>query len=64
MEVRESALFGLSQEPGELSLPVLIEIAKSHPEQNIRKKAIFWLGQSNDTKAKQALLDIINAETN
>ncbi len=26
----------------------------------LRKKAIFWLGQSNDAKAKKALLEIIN----
>jgi len=26
----------------------------------MRKKAIFWLGQSRDPRVKQLLLDIIN----
>jgi len=27
----------------------------------MRKKAIFWLGQSNDPRAKDVLLEIINS---
>jgi len=26
----------------------------------LRKKAIFWLGQSHDPRARQVLIDIIN----
>lgn len=50
-EVRESAVFALSQRPREEGVPVLIRIAESHRDPEIRKKAIFWLGQSNDPRA-------------
>jgi len=35
-------------------------IAKTDPDREMRKKAIFWLGQMNDPRVKQFLLDIIN----
>ena len=38
----------------------LIDIAKHEPNAELRKKAVFWLGQSHDPRARQALLDIIN----
>ena len=50
-EVRESAVFALSQRPREEGVPVLIRIAQSHRDPEIRKKAIFWLWQSNDPRA-------------
>ena len=50
-EVREQAVFALSQRPREEGVPVLIRIAQSHRDPEIRKKAIFWLGQSNDPRA-------------
>jgi len=50
-EVRESAVFALSQRPREEGVPVLIRIAQSNRDPEIRKKAIFWLGQSNDPRA-------------
>ena len=33
---------------------------KSDPDRELRKKAIFWLGQSNDPRVKDFLLEIIN----
>ena len=50
-EVRESAVFALSQRPREEGVPVLIRIAQSNRDPEIRKQAIFWLGQSNDPRA-------------
>lgn len=50
-EVREQAVFALSQRPREEGVPVLIRIAQSHRDPEIRKKAIFWLGQSTDPRA-------------
>ena len=63
MEIRENALFGISQFSGSGSVDMLIDIAQNHPEHNIRKKAIFWLGQSDNDRAKQALLDVIEASS-
>lgn len=50
-EVREQAVFALSQRPREEGVPALIRIAKSHTDPEIRRRAIFWLGQSNDPRA-------------
>jgi len=50
-EVRESAVFALSQRPREEGVPALIAVAKTNKDPEIRKKALFWLGQSNDPRA-------------
>ena len=50
-EVRESAVFALSQRPKDEGVPALIRIARSNPDPDLRRKAIFWLGQSDDPRA-------------
>ncbi|HZE08641.1 MAG TPA: HEAT repeat domain-containing protein [Gemmatimonadaceae bacterium] len=50
-EVREQAVFALSQRPPAEGVPALIAIARTNKDPDIRKKAIFWLGQSNDPRA-------------
>lgn len=50
-EVRESAVFALSQRPRDEGIPALIRIAKQNGDGGIRRKAIFWLGQSDDPRA-------------
>ena len=37
----------------------LVEIAQKDHDPEMRKKAIFWLGQKNDPRIRQILLDII-----
>jgi len=59
-QVRDAALMALAQAPKNKGVPALIEIAKSHPDKAMRKKAIFWLGQSKDPRARQAILDIVS----
>lgn len=50
-EVRKSAVFSMSQRPKDESVPALIRIAKAHKDPEIRRSAIFWLGQSRDPRA-------------
>jgi HEAT repeat protein len=50
-EVREQAVFALSQRPRDEGVPALIHIARTHNDPEIRRRAIFWLGQSNDPRA-------------
>jgi hypothetical protein len=50
-EVRETAVFALSQRPKDEGVPVLIRIARQNPDPELRRKAIFWLGQSDDPRA-------------
>ena len=50
-EVRETAVFALSQRPKDEGVPALISIARTNKDPEIRKKALFWLGQSHDPRA-------------
>jgi len=49
-EVRESAVFALSQFRDDEGVPILMRIVRTHPDPDIKRKAIFWLGQSNDPR--------------
>ena len=50
-EVRETAVFALSQRPKDEGVPALIRIARANKDPELRRKAIFWLGQSDDPRA-------------
>jgi hypothetical protein len=49
-KIREQAIFALSQRRGE-GVPALLQIARTNPDPRLRKRAIFWLGQSGDPRA-------------
>jgi HEAT repeat protein len=51
LEMRKQAVFALSQRPADEGVPVLIRIARSNPHAELRKTALFWLGQSEDPRA-------------
>ena len=60
-EMKEAIIFGLSQrqrDPG--AMDKLFDIAKNEKDAELRKKAIFWLGQSRDPRVQQFLMDLIN----
>ena len=50
-DVKEQAVFALSQQRGGDAVPALIRIARTHPDREVRRKALFWLGQSDDPRA-------------
>ena len=50
-EVRESAVFALSQRPKDQAVPALMEVARTNRDPRLRKSAIFWLGQTDDPRA-------------
>jgi HEAT repeat protein len=58
-EMRKQLVFVYSQRNEPAALDKLIEIAKRDPDADLRKRALFWLGQSEDSRAVQALQDII-----
>ncbi|HEX5971248.1 MAG TPA: HEAT repeat domain-containing protein [Gemmatimonadaceae bacterium] len=59
-EVKGQVIWVLSMKNETTATNKLIDIAKRDPDVQMRKKAIFWLGQSHDPRVKQLLLDIIN----
>lgn len=58
-EVEKAAVVALAEMEEGAGITQLIEIAKSHPNPEIRKTAIIFLGESGDPRARQILLDII-----
>ncbi len=58
-DVREHAVFALSQQPKDVGVPALIQIARSNRDREVRKKAFFWLGQTNDPRAVALFEEIL-----
>ena len=50
-EVRKQAVFALSQRPRSEGIPALVRIARTSKDPEVRRNAIFWLGQSEDPRA-------------
>jgi HEAT repeat protein len=60
-EMKEAIIFGLSQRQRDAAaMDKLFDIAKNEKDPELRKKAIFWLGQSRDPRVQQFLMDLIN----
>jgi HEAT repeat protein len=60
-EMKEQVIFVLSQKGNNpAAVDKLMEIAKTDKDADLRKKAIFWLGQSRDPRVQQFLVDLIN----
>ncbi len=58
MELRETALFAVSQEDSPAALQVLTTTASSDGPAKLRESAIFWLGQQEEAEALATLSDL------
>ncbi len=58
-EIREQAIFALSQMDRDESVPALIEIARTHADPQVRRRALFWLGQRLDPRAANLFEEIL-----
>jgi hypothetical protein len=61
--LKDQAVFAISQLPKDKSVPILIDLAKGNKNPSVRKKAIFWLGQSGDPAALKFFEDILLKKT-
>jgi HEAT repeat protein len=60
-EMKEQIIFVLSQRQHDpAAMDKMFDIAKNEKDAELRKKAIFWLGQSRDPRVQQFLIDLIN----
>jgi HEAT repeat protein len=60
-EFKNQVIFVLSQKGrSPEAIDKLIDIAKNEKDHELRKQALFWLGQSHDPRAVKALQEIIN----
>ncbi len=51
VDVRKAAVFAISQRSRPEAVPVLMEVAETSRFVHIRRSAIFWLGQTGDSRA-------------
>lgn len=58
-EVREQAIFALSQRPKDEGVPALIKVVRTNRDPELRKKALFWLGQSGDKRALDLIEELL-----
>lgn len=59
-EVKKQAVFALSQHRSNESVGTLIEVARKNRDPDVRRSALFWLGQSNDPRAVSVFEEILN----
>ena len=59
-EVQKHAVFAISQRRRDEAVPLLIKIAKTHPKAEVRKQAMFWLGQTGDDRALEFFKEILS----
>jgi len=56
-----AALFGLSQLENHSGVPALLDVARTSRDRELRKQAMFWLGQSGDPRALAFFEEILTA---
>jgi HEAT repeat protein len=59
-EIQNQLIFVFSQRRDRDAIDKLMDIASNDPDRDLRKQAIFWLGQSHDPRVQKFLLDLIN----
>jgi HEAT repeat protein len=59
-ELKKQLIFVYSERQETEAVDKLMNIARSDPNPELRRKAVFWLGQSNDPRVAQFLLEIIS----
>jgi HEAT repeat protein len=58
-EVKEKLIWVLSESRDRAATDKLIDIARNDKDLEMRKKALFWLGQKNDPRVRQILTEIL-----
>jgi HEAT repeat protein len=58
-DMREQLIFVLSQRGDKPAADKLFEIAKADPDPELRKRALFWLGQMDDPRVAEVLQQIL-----
>ena len=60
-DVKEHAVFALSQLRGHEGVEPLIQVARTNKDPNVRSKALFWLGESRDPRAIDVFEEILKS---
>jgi HEAT repeat protein len=62
-ELREKAVFLVSQKRTSETEDILLGVVRDDPSQEVKKKAVFWMGQVNTDRAAQALVTMLETST-
>ena len=60
-ELREKAVFLVSQKRTSETEDILLGVVRDDPSQEVKKKAVFWMGQVNTDRAAQALVTMLES---
>ena len=60
VEMKEQLIFVYSQRNEKAAVDKLLDIAKNDSDREMRKKALFWLSQSNDPRVADFVAEIID----
>jgi HEAT repeats len=58
-EVKKKAVFALTQMPSGEGVPLLIQVVRTNRNPEVRKQAMFWLGQSKDDRALAFIEEVL-----
>ena len=58
-EVKEKLIWVMSESDDRVATDKLVEIAQKDRDREMRKKALFWLGQKDDPRVRQIIADIL-----
>lgn len=58
-DARSAAVFALSQLRGRQGVEPLLQVARTNRDPVVRKKALFWLGESGDPRAVELFREIL-----
>ena len=61
--LREKAVFLVSQKRTSETEDIMLDVVRNDPNQEVKKKAVFWLGQVNTDRAAQALEQLLTSAT-
>jgi HEAT repeat protein len=61
-QVQMQAVHAISERPAEESVPLLIRIARTHANQQVRRRAINALGESGDPRAVEFFREVLKSE--
>jgi hypothetical protein len=59
-DLKDALIFAFSQRHESAAIDELMSIARTDKDPEMRKKAVFWLGQSHDPRVAQFLSELIN----
>ncbi|MCA1818042.1 MAG: HEAT repeat domain-containing protein, partial [Acidobacteria bacterium] len=58
-QIQIQALHAISERPADEAVPLLLKAAKSHPNAQVRRAAIHWLGESGDPRALEFFHEVL-----